>query len=80
MRVFNTKRLFLWLSVYKPLIISLLLTSVLTQEFYEFNHIYASFTDIFDTTTVSDDFAGPVFEGEVLEIKSASSGGYCELE
>ena len=40
------------------------------KEFYEFNHIYASYTDIFDTKTISDDFAGPVFEGEVLEIRS----------
>ena len=42
------------------------------KEFYEFNHIYASYTDIFDTKTISNDFAGPVFEGEILEIKSQS--------
>ena len=51
----------------------------LKQEFYEFNHIYASYTDIFDTQTISDEFAGPVFEGEVLEIKSQGSPSIVSL-
>ena len=40
----------------------------LASLFYQFDHRYASYTDIFETPTVSVEFAGPVYDGQVVEL------------
>lgn len=41
----------------------------LRNEFYEFSHSYASYTDLFNTETIATDFVGPVFDGDSLDVK-----------
>lgn len=36
------------------------------KNLYEFDHIYASYTDLFGKKTISDSFAGPVYKGSDL--------------
>ena len=36
------------------------------KNLYQFDHIYASYTDLFGKKTISDSFAGPVYEGSAL--------------
>ena len=47
----------------------------LKNEFYEFNHLYASYTDLFGEKTTATDFSGPVFGGRSLDIETKKSLG-----
>lgn len=54
---------------------SWLLQMGLDETLYEFDHIYASYTDLFGKKTISDSFAGPVYEG--LDLNYGNSELFC---
>lgn len=45
----------------------------LEEKLFQFDHIYASYTDLFGKKTISDSFAGPVYEGSALNYDKAES-------
>ena len=45
----------------------------LDKALYDFDHIYASYTDLFGKKTISDSFAGPVYEGLELNYNNFES-------
>lgn len=47
----------------------------LDKTLYEFDHTYASYTDLFGKTTISASFAGPVYEG--LDLNYGNSELFC---